>query len=422
MSGLSETELHVLTIQTTSGKRIDELFSEMCRAGTTVPAEIRSLLMERYDLAADNVDFLMNLAEQADAHAVDRDKQALKEAFGYRDYSRDVDWLLDDPDRPFHAAMRILGFSRYAAAAEFVLDCYYEKGALEPIVQVKSRRPYRTPGVLDELLRHLQKAQRNDLIERLWSSVVRRARAEFLINRLDRDAGQPSSLLDQQKKAVLEGYGHAIDWMTRLGRVDAVRQLTEERDALGGERFAVLPAVSDHRKMDEAVFWELISGARARGPTTVEQLAILGERLRAFKATDIKRFGSLYARHMRTLYHWNVWALAYAARGGCSDEAFQEFRTWLILQGDPELLEAAVKDPARAAVRVPPDPNLPDGSCSWMIEEAYLQRKGAPLELPMTDLDKPKGKEWPEQDFETIFPELVEHYAAVKDRSRPAKK
>jgi hypothetical protein len=422
MSALSETEVHVLTIQTTSGKRIDELFSEMCRAGTTVPAEIRSMLMERHGLAAGNVDFLMHLAEQADADAVDRDKQALREAFSYRDYGRDVDSLLDDPDRPFHAAMRILGFSRYAAAAEFVLDCYYEKGALEPIVQVKSRRPYRAPGVLDELLRHLQQAQRHDLIERLWISIVRRARAEFFVNRLDRDAGQPASSLDQQKRMVLEGYGHAIDWMARLGRVEAVTQLTEERDALRDDRLAALPPVSDARKMDEAVFWELIAQARAAGPTTLEQLAILGERLRTFKAVDIKRFGSLYARNMRTLYHWNVWALAYAARGGCSDDAFQEFRTWLILQGDPALLHVAVKDPTTAARRVPPDPDLPDGSCRWMIEEAYLQRAGAPLELPATDLDTPKGKEWPEQEFETIFPALVGHYAAGEERSRRAKK
>ncbi|HZI29135.1 MAG TPA: DUF4240 domain-containing protein, partial [Gemmatimonadaceae bacterium] len=146
------------------------------------------------------------------------------------------------------------------------------------------------------------------------------------------------------------------------------------------------------------------------------QLAVLGELLRAFKAADIKRFGSLYARNMRKLYHWNVWALAYAARGGCSDDAFEEFRAWLILQGDPGLLDLAVKDPARAALHVPADPELPDGACVWMIQEAHLQRTGVPLELPMIDLDKPKGKEWPEEAFEAMFPELVRYYATVNKR------
>jgi hypothetical protein len=416
LSGLNETQRQVLTIQTTSRKRLDELFSEICHAGTKDTGELRSMLSERHGLAADNVDFLINLAQRVDPEAVDTDKQALKEAFSYRDYRQDVDWLLDDLDRPFHAAMRILGMAFYAPAAEFVLDCYYEKGALEPIVRVKSGQAYRVAGKFDDLLHHLQKAQRHDLIERLWVSVVRRARAEFFSLRHAGDSGQQPYAVEQQKNVALEGYDHAIDWMTRLGRLEAVRQLTEERDAMREERFATLPPVSDLRRMDEGVFWELISRARSEGPTTPEQLAVLGELLRTFKAADIKRFGSLYARNMRKLYHWNVWALAYAARGGCSDDAFEEFRAWLILQGDPGLLDLAVKNPARAALHVPADPELPDGACAWMIQEAHLQRTGAPLELPMIDLEKPKGKEWPEETFEARFPELVRYYANMRER------
>jgi|GEM_PF-1292682 len=416
LSGLNETQRQVLTIQTTSRKRLDELFSEIFHAATKDSGELRSMLTERHGLAADNVDFLLNLAQQVDPEAVDRDKVALKEAFSYRDYRQDLDWLLNDRDRPFHAAMRILGLGYYAPAAEFVLDCYYEKGALEPIVRIKSSQAYRVAGRFDELLHHLQKAQRHDLIERLWISVVRLARAEFLSVRHSSDPGQRPYVVDQQKNVALDGYDHAIDWMTRLGRLDAIRQLTEERDAMREERFAALPPASDLRRMDEEVFWEVISRALSEGPTTPEQLAVLGELLRAFKAADIKRFGSLYARNMRKLYHWNVWALAYAARGGCSDDAFEEFRAWLILQGDPGLLDLAVKDPARAALHVPADPELPDGACVWMIQEAHLQRTGVPLELPMIDLDKPKGKEWPEEAFEAMFPELVRYYATVNKR------
>ena len=416
LAGLNETQRQVLTIQTTSRKRLDELFSEICNAGTKDTGELRSMLSETHGLAADNVDFLLNLAQQVDPEAVDRDKRALKEAFSYRDYRQDVDWLLNDRDRPFHAAMRILGLGFYAPAAEFVLDCYYEKGALEPIVRIKSDQAYRVAGKFDELLHHLQKAERHDLIERLWIAIVRRARAEFLSVRHSFDPGQQPNVIEQQKSVALEGYDHAIDWMTRLGRLEALQQLTEERDAMREERFAALPPASDLRRMDDAVFWELISRSRSEGPTTPEQLAVLGELLRTFKAADIKRFGSLYARNMRKLYHWNVWALAYAARGGCSDDAFEEFRAWLILQGDPTLLDLALKDPARAALHVPPDPELPDGAWVWMIEEAHLQRAGTPLELPMIDLEKPKGKEWPEEAFEEIFPDLVRYYATVKER------
>jgi hypothetical protein len=95
------------------------------------------------------------------------------------------------------------------------------------------------------------------------------------------------------------------------------------------------------------VFWDLISKARSGASTTLEELDALGESLRAFRAAEIKRFGSYYAKLMKQLYHWNTWALAYAARGGCSDGAFEEFRAWLILQGDPALCALSVTDPAQ---------------------------------------------------------------------------
>lgn len=413
-SGLNETQRQVLTIQKTSGKRLDELLSEMCRVGLDRPAGIRSMLAETHGLAADNIDFLVDLAERADAAALDRDKHALKQAFTYRSYSHDL-WqvLLDDVERPFFAALDVLGLPLYWSASEFLIDCYYEKGALEPIVGIYSGQRYRFIGVYEELLNHLEAAKRFDLIEHLWTSVARLTRAEFFSQRPLREHGQRDAV-EEHKRLALEAYAHAIDWMERAGRGEAVERLTAERDALQEERFAALPPVSDLRRMDEPVFWELLARVRAGAPTTLEQIALLGELLRGFKPAEIKRFGALYARHMKQLYHWNVWALAYAARGGCSDDAFQEFRSWLILQGDPALVALAVTAPARAALSVPADPDLPDGSCIWMIEEAYLQRQGTPLTLPSTDLSKPKGKEWPEDRIEERYPALVRHYASAQ--------
>lgn len=113
---------------------------------------------------------------------------------------------------------------------------------------------------------------------------------------------------------------------------------------------------------------------------------------------------------MRKLYHWNVWALAYAARGGCSDDAFMEFRSWLILQGDPELLDLAIKNPTAAAQQVPGNPELPEGTLLPDIDDAYLARAKTTFEWPMLDLEQPKGREWPEDQFDAWFPELMRHY------------
>jgi hypothetical protein len=347
-----------------------------------------------------------------DPAAVESEKQALKKAFAYRSVQHDLDWLLDDTDRAMFAEANLAGCGLYGVASAFVLDCYYERGALEPLVTSYSGQPYRVASRFDRLLQHLQEARRDDLIERLWTSIARRTRAEFFYQRPGRDHGAHARV-EESKNYALEAYAQGIDWMTRIGRLDAAQRLTEEQDALREEHVASLSPPSDLRRIDEPVFWRLISQARSQAPSTQEQLVALGESLGAFKAAEIKRFGVFYARLMKQLYHWNVWALAYAARGGCSDGAFEEFRAWVILQGDPALVSLAIEDPTQAAERVPHEPDLPDGPGLSMVEEVYVQRKGASLELPSIDLDKPKGKEWTEAAFATIYPQLVRHYASV---------
>lgn len=342
---------------------------------------------------------------------IEREKQALRDAFTYRSLRRDLDLVFEDLNRAMFAEANGAGRPLYPVASEFVLDCYYERGALEPLVKSYSGQPFRTASRFDRLLGHLQQAQRGDLIERFWTSLARLTRAEFFYQRPRRGHGDHARA-EEYKAYALEAYAQGIDWMTRLGRTEAARRLTEERDALDDERLSSLPPPSDRRRIDERGFWAVIAEARSRAPTTTERVAALGESLQAFDAARIKQFAARFASAMRKLYHWNVWALAYAARGGCSDTAFEAFRSWLILQGDPAPLALAIKDPARAAWRVPADPDLPDdGHCQSTIEEAYLLRQGSALEFPPIDLDEPRGKAWSEAAFATTHPQLVERYA-----------
>ncbi len=347
------------------------------------------------------------------AKRIAKDKDTLKKTFTYRSLDQDMDRVLADTDRPLFTEANRAGHALYGVAAEFVLDCYYEKGALEPLVQAYSGQPYRVATRFDRLLQHLQAAKRDDLIERFWTSITRLTRAEFFYQVPRRHHGDQAGA-DEFKNYALEAYEQGIAWLTRLDRLEAAARLGKERETLLTERLPPLPTPTDRRRIDESAFWEVISAARSAAPTTLEQMAELGESLRVFGAAQIKRFGSFYAKSMRKLYHWNVWALAYAARGGCSDAAFEEFRTWLILQGEPALVELAITNPARAAERVPPDPDLPDGTLLPLIEEAYLLRKGSPLAVLAIDLDKPRGKEWTEATLATRYPRLAQRYRSAE--------
>ena len=43
-------------------------------------------------------------------------------------------------------------------------------------------------------------------------------------------------------------------------------------------------------------------------------------------------------------YHWDLWGAAYLINGGCSDDGFEYFRRWLVLQGR-DVFQAAVSNP-----------------------------------------------------------------------------
>ena len=348
-----------------------------------------------------------------DPDEVERDREAMKAAFTYRDVSRDRDKGLEDLDRPIFAADLYGGFGPYWKFQQFVIDCYHEKGALEPLVKMYSGHRYPVSPALDRLLNDLVAADRPDLMERLWSGITRRSRAAFLAESRGTLPGE-IAMAERLKEHALDAYADAIKWLKQAKTtVEVVNRFEEERrDVLEGRR-PELPPVSDLRKIDETVFWQLIARSRSDGRETGEQVAVLEELLRSFGATDIKKFGSLYAKYMRRLYHWNVWALAYAALGGCSDDSFMDFRSWLILQGEPDLIELAIEDPARAAARVPAEADIPDGTLLATIEDAYFARAGTSVEMPMMDLEQPKGREWPEERFEEWFPELVRHYDAT---------
>jgi tRNA pseudouridine32 synthase/23S rRNA pseudouridine746 synthase len=344
-----------------------------------------------------------------DPAEVERDEAAMRAIFTYRDVERDTDKGLEDLDRPIFYKDSYGGYGPYWSFRPFVIDSYHLKGALEPLVRMYSEWKYPVGSDFDRILKDLAAAGRGDLMEKLWSSVTRRSRAAFYAEKPGRFVGD-QEWADRAKAHALQAYDNAIQWLARVGATDASQRMQSERDALSEGRRPEPPPITEMRKMDDALFWEIIERSRAEAPELPEQLVMLDALLGGLKAADLKKFASIYARYMRQTYHWNAWALAYAARGGCSDDAFMEFRSWLILQGDPALLDLAVKDPAAAAERVARDPELPDGTLMAMIDDLHLARAGTTFEWPMLDLERPKGREWPEDELDARFPELVAHY------------
>ncbi len=105
-------------------------------------------------------------------------------------------------------------------------------------------------------------------------------------------------------------------------------------------------------------------------------------------------------------YRTDIWALAYLLRGGCSDDSFEAFRGWLILQGR-KVFEATLADPDGFNVA------LHRGESGGMDElrdaapTAYEWREAKPMKPVKAPLLELKGPEIDEEDFATYLPRVA---------------
>ncbi len=117
--------------------------------------------------------------------------------------------------------------------------------------------------------------------------------------------------------------------------------------------------------MTEAEFWENIDESRRGEPEG--QVDRLHARLVQLPAAEILHFGYRWSEAHTAAYEWNLWGAAYLINGGCSDDGFIDFRSWLILKGernyreavaDPDSLARLVNESEDASWECYPAPNV----------------------------------------------------------------
>ncbi|AQQ52594.1 DUF4240 domain-containing protein [Planococcus lenghuensis] len=184
-------------------------------------------------------------------------------------------------------------------------------------------------------------------------------------------------------------------------------------------------SVRKESEMDDALFWELIETSRMEADDSEEQVEWLIGKLRKRPVQDIIRFDWLFNQHYAKSYTSDLWAAAFIAMGGCSDDSFDYFRAWLISLGK-HAYERAVADPEsilpflkamEAAGEVPELEGLlyvagqayeeKTGQDDEQYFELYTELTGDLALNPEIELD------WAEDDEEelrTRFPLLWHHF------------
>lgn len=175
--------------------------------------------------------------------------------------------------------------------------------------------------------------------------------------------------------------------------------------------------------LEKKEFWRLMekSGEFDQAEWLTEELAQKG-------LEEVVDFEFIFQELMYASYQSRLWGAAYVLMGGCSDDAFDYFRGWLIGQGE-EIYNKVMEDPEFLAEYINDD-NLDDegfpqneellsvgldaytliktGDIEWDDEihnellEA-LDKKGL---QPITDIEF----DWEEDDLEDIFPVLWERF------------
>lgn len=159
----------------------------------------------------------------------------------------------------------------------------------------------------------------------------------------------------------------------------------------------------------EAEFWSVIEATNPAHRGDQRQLAELRRRLDTLSTPDLESFIRVNDRLMAQSYNWDLWGAAYVAQGGASDDAFEDFRKWLISNGK-SVFEQVSADPDSLADIIPAgyEGDASFEEFSYLFADIWTERTGKPI----TDLPKEKGSLYPSEPNGEPFVEDPEQLSA----------
>lgn len=93
--------------------------------------------------------------------------------------------------------------------------------------------------------------------------------------------------------------------------------------------------MSQELKMTKEEFWHLIDEMRAACSTDMaKEEHWIVERLKAMQPEQIIGYQCIFLSYHDAADKYGLWSAASVVAGGCSDDGFMDFRSWLIAQGE----------------------------------------------------------------------------------------
>lgn len=165
-------------------------------------------------------------------------------------------------------------------------------------------------------------------------------------------------------------------------------------------------------QMNENEFWQIIqSSFEDAGGDYEDQQEALRRILRKKTPQEIILYSNKFDYLFSEANDWQLWAAIYIIHGGCGDDSFIDFRSWLIAQGQ-DIYTKALADP-ESLIDVDSERFEVDWEgIQFVPAEIFEELTLEPLPAAFLDAQEMKGEEWSEEgdDLKNMFPRLWEKY------------
>lgn len=267
-------------------------------------------------------------------------------------------------------------------------------------------------GQWDEFFEPLEKHLIENKLEKefikFWKGILRR-RFSSLWN-WNKEFGRKTEYWDgsrktfEYQKLTLEGLYRFKQGLVELGAEQEIEKTNELIKTVDRLEKPKPKKTTDKRKISENIFWDLVKLNREKSENKFDFIENLSNQLEEFKPTEIKRFERTFLSKYNELNRWEVWALAYIARPGCGDDAFDYFKAWVISKGQETFEDVKNLNVSELKKHFDEDPQLEE--MFSLAENVYENKTGELMSPARVKKQKLTGKQWKEQNLEKDFPEI----------------
>jgi len=300
----------------------------------------------------------------------------------------------------------------YDESLEYVFNAYLEKKLYSAVVEYLLTEFNWHWGINDFVLKatdYLKQDRELSKLKRLWRGVIAVQKHHFWEMHALKNEANVEKSMSKVKHAALKNMALFRDILIKFEDNKELEVINEEISLLKREEQRKDSSKPNSRKINERLFWELIDSSRQSCESISEQINYLTFLLKKFKANEIRRFQKILYQRLRESFQWDLWALAYIAQNGCSDDAFEDFRAWLILQGQ-EVYELALNDIHKVIDKVPSGSGTQAESLLSVAAIAYESRTGKSLPPVKGSIKKLQGNSWKEEELKMRYPIVCQYF------------